>query len=176
MEILGLRWAENVQPLQCSGAHSVWCQERDLKPWVHVVPASLVMGSGTSDSKSVSWGLGLLNYFMGLWHDKTMTNLGGGGGLITQSCLTLCDPMDGSTPGSSVHGIFQAGILEWLAIPFSWGSSQPRDQTQVFRIASRVFTDWAIRDYINYQNNININNNNWQLLSGFSRALMVSLS
>ena len=43
----------------------------------------------------------------------------------TQSCLTLCDPMDYSLLGSSVHGILQAGILEWVAIPFSWGSSQP---------------------------------------------------
>ena len=47
--------------------------------------------------------------------------------LVTQSCLTLFDPMDYSTPGSSVHGTFQARILEWVAIPFSRGSSQPRD-------------------------------------------------
>ena len=44
-----------------------------------------------------------------------------------QSCLTLCNPMDCSPPGSSVHGILQAGILEWVAIPFSRGSSQPQD-------------------------------------------------
>ena len=48
---------------------------------------------------------------------------------VTQSCLTLCDPMDCSLPGSSVHGILQAKILEWVAIPYSRGSSQPRDQT-----------------------------------------------
>ena len=42
--------------------------------------------------------------------------------LVTQSCLTLCDPMDCSLPGSSVHGILQARILEWVAIPFSRGS------------------------------------------------------
>ena len=46
-----------------------------------------------------------------------------------QSCLTLCDPMDGSPPGSSVHGILQARILEWVAIPSSRESSGPRDQT-----------------------------------------------
>ena len=46
---------------------------------------------------------------------------------VAQSCLTLCDPMDCSLPGSSVHGILQAKILEWVAIPFSRGSSQPRD-------------------------------------------------
>ena len=43
----------------------------------------------------------------------------GGGGLVAQSCLTLCDPMDCSPPGSSVHGILQARILEWVAIPCS---------------------------------------------------------
>ena len=48
-----------------------------------------------------------------------------------QSCLTLCDPMDCSPPVSSVHGILQARILEWLAIPFSRGSSQPRDLTHI---------------------------------------------
>ena len=48
---------------------------------------------------------------------------------ITQSCPTLCDPMDCSLPGSSVHGIFQAIVLEWIVISLSRGSSQPRDQT-----------------------------------------------
>ena len=51
--------------------------------------------------------------------------------LLLQSCLTLCDPMDCSPPGSSVHGILQASILEWVAMPFSRGSSLPRDQTSV---------------------------------------------
>ena len=50
---------------------------------------------------------------------------------VTQSSLTLCDPMDCSPPGYSVHRILQARILEWVAISFSRGSSQPRDQTQV---------------------------------------------
>ena len=45
---------------------------------------------------------------------------------VTQSCPTLCDPIDHSLPGSSVHGIFQARILEWAAISYSRGSSQPR--------------------------------------------------
>ena len=51
--------------------------------------------------------------------------------LVAQSCLTLCDPMDCSPPGSSVCGISQARILEWVAISFSRGSSWPRDQTRV---------------------------------------------
>ena len=49
---------------------------------------------------------------------------------VAQSCPTLCYPMGCSLPGSSVHGIFQARVLEWVAISFSRGSSQPRDQTQ----------------------------------------------
>ena len=50
---------------------------------------------------------------------------------VAQSCLTLCDPMDCSSPGPSVRGILQAGILEWVVLPFSRGSSQPRDRTRV---------------------------------------------
>ena len=50
---------------------------------------------------------------------------------VTRSCLILCDPMDCSLPGSSIHGIFQARTMEWVAISFSRGSSQPRDQTWV---------------------------------------------
>ena len=57
-----------------------------------------------------------------------------------QSCPTLCDPMDCSPPGSSIHGILQARILEWVAMPSSKGSSQPRDRTQVSHIAGRFFT------------------------------------
>ena len=64
---------------------------------------------------------------------------------VSQSCLTLCDPVDCS-PGSSVHRILQARILEWVAISFSRGSSWPRDQTQVSRIAGRLSNIWATRD------------------------------
>ena len=61
--------------------------------------------------------------------------------LVVQSCLTPCDPMDCSLPGSSVHGILQARILEWKAIPFlSRISSQPMDQTHVSFTTSRFFT------------------------------------
>ena len=55
--------------------------------------------------------------------------------LLTQSCPTLYDPMDCSLPGSSVHGILQARILDWVAMPFSRGSSGPRSQTQVSSIS-----------------------------------------
>ena len=55
---------------------------------------------------------------------------GAGEGEVTQSCPTLCDPMDCNLLGFSVHGILQARILEWIAISFSKGSFQPRDRTQ----------------------------------------------
>ena len=60
--------------------------------------------------------------------------------LVGQSCLTLCDLMDYSPPGSSVNEILPARILELVAIPFPTGSSQSRDQTQVLWIAGRFFT------------------------------------
>ena len=53
--------------------------------------------------------------------------------LVAQSYLTLCNPMDYSPPDFSVHGILQARILEWAAMPFSKGSSPPKDQTQASR-------------------------------------------
>ena len=56
------------------------------------------------------------------------------------SHVQLCDPMDYSPPGSSVHGSLQPGILEWVAIPFPKGSSQPRDRIQVSCIAGGFFT------------------------------------
>ena len=65
-----------------------------------------------------------------------------------QSRPILCDPMDCSLPGSSVHGIFQAIVLEWIAISFSRGSSQPRDWTLVSRIIDRCFTIWATREIV----------------------------
>ena len=69
---------------------------------------------------------------------------------VTQSCLTLCDPMDYSLPGSSVHGIFQARILESVAISFSRGSFWPRDRTLVSCIVGRRFTVWATREVLNH--------------------------
>ena len=64
---------------------------------------------------------------------------------VTLSCVTLCDPMD-----YTVHGILQAWILEWIAISFSRGFSQPRDQTQVSCTAGGFFTSWATREAQEY--------------------------
>ena len=63
--------------------------------------------------------------------------------MCAQSCPILCNPMNQSLPGSSVHGTFQAKILEWVAIPFTRGSSQPRDWTQVFCIGRQILYHWA---------------------------------
>ena len=65
---------------------------------------------------------------------------------VAQSCPALCDPMD-----YTVHGILQARILEWVTFPFSQGSSQSRDQTQVSRIEGGFFTSWATRDVHKHQ-------------------------
>ena len=67
---------------------------------------------------------------------------------VAQSCPTLCDPIVRNPPGSSIHGILQARVLEWVAISFSRGSSQPRDQTQLSCIAGRRFTIWATREAV----------------------------
>ena len=65
---------------------------------------------------------------------------------VTQSCPTLCDSIDWGLPGYSVHGIFQAIVLEWIAISFSRASSQPRARTRVSCIVDRRFTVWATRE------------------------------
>ena len=69
------------------------------------------------------------------WEAKRFQNV-----KVARSCLTLCDPMD-----CLVHGILQARIVEWVAFPFSRGSSQPRDRTQVSCIAGGFFTSWITR-------------------------------
>ena len=66
--------------------------------------------------------------------------------MSTQSCPAVCNSMNCSPPGCSVHGIFQARILEWVAISFSRGSSWPRDWTQVSCMAGGFFTVWATRE------------------------------
>ena len=76
---------------------------------------------------------------------------------VAQSCPTLCDPMDYSPPGSSIHGILQARILEWVAMPSSRGSSQPRDQTFIFYffcIGRWVLYNWEAQPSLQRVNNI----------------------
>ena len=82
-----------------------------------------------------SWGPGHSSYWK--WKVKV---------LVTQSCLTLGNPVNYSPPDSSVNAILQAKMLEWIVIPFSRGSSWPRDQTQVSCISGRFFTIWDTRE------------------------------
>ena len=67
---------------------------------------------------------------------------------VAQSCPILCNPMDCSPPGSFIHGILPARVLEWVAISFSRGCSWPRDRTRVSRTAGRCFTLWATREML----------------------------
>ena len=95
--------------------------------------------------------------------------------IVTQSCCALRDPMDCSPPGSSVCGIFQARILEWVAMPFPRGSSQSKDQTWISCIEGGFFTVWATREdniltviiwfYYSYCSKIKIDfKTDWKLL------------
>ena len=80
---------------------------------------------------------------------------------VAQSCPTLCDPVDCSPPCSYDHGILQARILEWVAISFSRGPSQPRDQTRVSRIGGRYFNLWAPREAGISENNLPAMQETW---------------
>ena len=91
-------------------------------------------------------------------HQKTCFSIPLSESEVTQSCLTLCGPMDCSLPGSSVHGIFQVRVLEWVAISFSRGSSWSKDWTRVSSIVDWHFTVWAPREVLN------VSQHNYKLL------------
>ena len=94
---------------------------------------------------------------------------------VAQSCPTLCNPMDCSPPGSSVHDISEARILEWVAISFSRGSSWTMDQTQLSCIAGRFFTAWA-KNAINNWYVMNELNNSSFLVNDKKETLYFSVS
>ena len=104
--------------------------------WRNMPPNVLIKKELSRDPSS------LYNH-VGNWHFRThgMSI----GLLVTQSCPTLSDPMVCSPPGSSVHGIFQARILKWVAISFSRRSSRPRDWTRISCTVGRFFTNWVTR-------------------------------
>ena len=90
----------------------------------------------------------IVSYHGGMWEPRCssirlglpLDSMHTGGALVTQSCLTLCDPMGSSPSGSSVHGVFQARrILEWVAIPLSRGTSRPRESNLVLLHCRRIF-------------------------------------
>ena len=87
--------------------------------------------------------------------------------LFTQSWMTLCDPMDCSLTGSSVHEILQARILGCVAMPFSRGSSQPRDRTYVSCFTGRYVTIWATREAPSFFNLLNNLKQTLELLQFF---------
>ena len=71
--------------------------------------------------------------------------------LVSDWCLTPCDPVDSSLPGTSVHGIFQTRILEWVAVFYSRGFSPPRDRTCVSCIGRQILYYWATREAPTWQ-------------------------
>ena len=81
---------------------------------------------------------------------------------VAQSCLTLRDPMNCSPPGSSTHWIFQARVLEWVAISFSRASSWPRDPTRTYHIVGRRFTVWVTREDSSFQFSCSVVSNSLQ--------------
>ena len=79
--------------------------------------------------------------------------------LVGQLCLTLCHPMDSTPPGSSAHGILQARILEWVAVPFSRGSSQPKDRAESLTsptLAGGLFTTGATWEALRLPQGVNL--------------------
>ena len=112
--------------------------QRMLAIW-SLVPLPLLNPAWTSGS---SWFM----YCWSLaWRILSITLLTCGKGKLL-SRVWLCNPMDCSLPASSVHGIFQARVLEWVAISFSRGSSWPRGRTPVSHVVGRFFTVWVTRE------------------------------
>ena len=104
---------------------------KKLEPWLKSKGTDTLKGEEKKKKIVPLCSLGVAG---GMWEkalsqDKTLEGMHA---KSLQSCPTLCDPMDCSPPGPSVHGILQARILKWVAIPSSSKSSQPRDRTQVF--------------------------------------------
>ena len=123
-------------PSPTPGVHPNPCP---LCQWCHPTVASTVVPSPPALSLSQHQGLFQWVRYSGCKKKEMCV-------LVAQLCLTLCNPMDYSPSGSSVHEILQARILERVAVPFSRGSSRPRDQTQFSCTAGGFFIIWATRE------------------------------
>ena len=122
-------WERCIKAISC-------CYRRNVGLWVEMVWGSRKGTQERSDFnlKYEAWkGLFLARSW---WQGHLSLKV-----KVAQSCLTPCDPMD-----YTVHGILQARILEWVAMPSSRRSSQPSDRTQVYGIAGGFFTNWGIRE------------------------------
>ena len=126
-----LQWNSLLRPVHLGWPHTGWLSFIELDRAVaHVIDENFKY------CKSTKW------YLWYTWNSVYQFS----DSEVTQLCPTLCDPMDCSPPGSSIHGILQSTILEWVVISFSRGSSWPRDWTQVSRSAGRRFNLWATRE------------------------------
>ena len=134
-------WSGNQDPMSLAA----WSKNRKRQVLVQASPWSPIMINIYLNIKNVilKYENVIFNYHYILlnraWKERVKVK-------AAQLCPTLCDSMDYSLLGSSVQGISQAIILEWVVISFSRGSSQPRDWTQVSGIASGFFTSWATRE------------------------------
>ena len=127
----------NNNPLQYSCLENEEPGGLQLSNWIHSSSAFSIRSQGKFQHLQKNWNPG------GLFGSSKQNTINWKvvRVKVTQSCPTLCNPMD-----YTVHGILQARILEWVACPFSRGSSQSRDRTQVCCIVGRFFTSWTTRE------------------------------
>ena len=136
--------------MKIRGEWKSWLKAQHSKNWDHIIWSHHFMVNrwGNSGNSGRLYFLGLQNHWRWWFSHEIKRCLPLGRKALTkletesevaQSCPTLCDPMDFSLPGTSIHGIFKARVPEWVAISFSRGSSLPRDQTRVFCIVGRCF-------------------------------------
>ena len=130
-QIVPLEYLWTFSHCKCS-QHSCWMSSVQNATWIlsyAVITAATIL---QDDPDTTAQELGWYHCCCWPWYDCCC--------LVTKSCLTLCDPTDYSLSGCSIHGVFQARIVEWVAISFSRGSSQPRNWTPISCFADRFLT------------------------------------